>query len=715
LLVLALILLPGTILLAAEPAGDQGNNAANTNSNSNPKLRPDEIRLRIVSNRAQIKKLQADMDELQKIKVSVEPLVLPPEPKYPPKPVKKDTASKLKMGEFEDEQSFAKRVEAAKASDEKEFHFEEVSYGLQVDGIKQEYDANVKTLKEAHAKRLAAEEERVAKAKENLPETRARIEKDIAALKSQIAADERELASMGQASPVTPDARQYPASSPSAPEAQFRIAAYSALPRFHRQSMAFENVRVECRGTRFLVDTSEFDLVFNDITVRVKFDTLKGAEEFKTLSETGKLYCFIVLNKKNLAAESKYASPSWLSVWSETYHTPDGSFLFESDTWARVAQRKRPLTALPGNGNAEPEEQAVPKAAENSSGMEDTADAKDEKAKDTEAAPENDVRIVEASDSTSPIRIYFGDVDQPIQGIRVTVQGQITISRGQEMAVTDPEPMDELDMPSMQSHTQSVSNNINILGANAGERRTLSVGGVLYPFRWCPPGSFRMGAGKNSYDVKLTKGFWILETEVTQEMYRTVTNSNPSNFRSDKLPVEFVTWGNCLDFCEKLSTKAGLVEVQFSIPTEAQWEYACRAGTSSDFSFGNDVNLLCQFGNYCDKSNTDKWNWRDNVNSDGHDKTAPVASYKPNPWGIYDMHGNVWEWCSSRYGTYPREPAIDPEGPTTGTFRIFRGGSWSIEAIYCRSAVRFGFTPDFRRDDIGFRISLVPNVAPEEK
>lgn len=213
----------------------------------------------------------------------------------------------------------------------------------------------------------------------------------------------------------------------------------------------------------------------------------------------------------------------------------------------------------------------------------------------------------------------------------------------------------------------------------AGERMVLTIKEVEYAFRWCPPGAFKMGSpqGENGrgtdealHQVKLTRGFWMLETEVTQEMWESVTGTNPSNNLKDaKRPVEGIGWELCQDFIGKLN------EIQeepkgyrFSMPTEAQWEYACRAGTTTPYPF-EDMEAFSHYRSIVD-----------------------VGSLPPNAWGLHDMNGNVAEWCSDWYGDYPVTSVIDPQGPSKGTRRVFRGANsipgYSNQGYCCRSAKR---------------------------
>ena len=207
---------------------------------------------------------------------------------------------------------------------------------------------------------------------------------------------------------------------------------------------------------------------------------------------------------------------------------------------------------------------------------------------------------------------------------------------------------------------------------------------VEYAFRWCPAGEFTMGSGSDAHQVKLTQGFWMLETQVTQKMWQSVMGGNPSYFTGDKLPVECVSWNDCQEFCKKLRAKG----LNVQLPTEAQWEYACRAGTTGDYA-GN----LDEMAWYVENSSS---------------KTQDVGLKKPNEWGLYDMYGNVWEWCYDWYGSYPNGTVTDPTGPTSGSYRVNRGGGWIFVAEGCRSASRGNDSPDFRDFSLGFRLVWVP-------
>ncbi len=201
---------------------------------------------------------------------------------------------------------------------------------------------------------------------------------------------------------------------------------------------------------------------------------------------------------------------------------------------------------------------------------------------------------------------------------------------------------------------------LSVPGAKAGERKTYTVNGVEFAFRWCPAGTFMMGSPTSEegrYDdekqhrVTLTKGFWMMEMEVTQKQWKAVMENNPSNFKGDDLPVECVSWNDCQEFCRKCSA----LGLPVLLPTEAQWEYACRAGSTDAYA-----------GNLDDMA----WYYKNSGS-----KTHPVGTKNPNAWGLYDMHGNVWEWCQDWKGDYPKGSVTDPTGPANGSLRVSRSGT----------------------------------------
>ena len=255
-------------------------------------------------------------------------------------------------------------------------------------------------------------------------------------------------------------------------------------------------------------------------------------------------------------------------------------------------------------------------------------------------------------------------------------------------------------------------------GQEPGELRELTISGVDYRFRWAPPGSFVMGSPETEFqrgndeaphDVTLTQGFWILETEITQLMWRSIMGDFTGEFKGANLPVESVSWNDCQSFVASLN-EGGFAPAgyRFALPTEAQWEYACRAGTTTPFFWGDSLNG--------DRANCDgRRAYGTEEEGEYLKKTALVGSYAANPWGIFDMHGNVAEWCEDWYGyDYPSDAATEPLGPESGPYRVARGGSWNYDARFCRSAYRDGEAADKRSAAVGFRVVLLPHDAQLE-
>jgi len=229
--------------------------------------------------------------------------------------------------------------------------------------------------------------------------------------------------------------------------------------------------------------------------------------------------------------------------------------------------------------------------------------------------------------------------------------------------------------------------------------------GVKLEMVLLPSGEFMMGSldseksadkdEKPQHKVRITKPFYLGRQLVTQEQWEAVMDNNPSQIKAPKNPVENVSWDDCQRFLEKLNAKTGMQRGKFVLPTEAQWEYACRAGSATRYCFGDEELALGEYAWYgANSGNT----------------THPVGEKKPNAWGLHDMHGNVWEWCQDWYNVryYANTPTDDPTGPATGSNRVFRGGGWGDDAGGCRSADRYAYEPGGRGCYLGFRVSLVP-------
>ena len=240
----------------------------------------------------------------------------------------------------------------------------------------------------------------------------------------------------------------------------------------------------------------------------------------------------------------------------------------------------------------------------------------------------------------------------------------------------------------------------------AGQRFEVPIDNFAIPVRWVPGGQFAMGsrAGEPGrlddevqHQVLIRNGFLVCETECTQEIWVAMMTNNPSHFKGGSLPVEQVSWDSAVEFCRKLTDyhiAEGLIPsgVSWRLPTEAEWEYVCRAGSPRDFP--GDINLM---------------GWT--LENAGY-KTHPVGLKKPNEWGISDMNGNVWEWCLDWYNNYPRDTSVDPLSQSVSMGRVFRGGGWYLDRRYGRSASRRWSAPNLKYSYVGFRPVLAFSVTP---
>jgi formylglycine-generating enzyme required for sulfatase activity len=222
---------------------------------------------------------------------------------------------------------------------------------------------------------------------------------------------------------------------------------------------------------------------------------------------------------------------------------------------------------------------------------------------------------------------------------------------------------------------------------------------------WVNPGEFQMGSPTNEpnrnndetpHTVRISKPYWLGKYEVTQAQWSAVMGGRPSFFRGVNHPVDNVSWHDAMAFCEKLTKQehsAGRLPAgyHYTLPTEAEWEYACRAGTTGEFA-----------------GTLEETAWYDSRFG-----THRVGEKEPNRWGFYDMHGNVWEWCRDWYGSYPADSVSDPVGPRSGSQRINRGGGWDYVDHFCRSAARFKDKPFSRDRSLGFRLAL-SSIMDEE-
>lgn len=287
------------------------------------------------------------------------------------------------------------------------------------------------------------------------------------------------------------------------------------------------------------------------------------------------------------------------------------------------------------------------------------------------------------------------DLGLPLPAVYKDQFARIFVGRARELApsqfgIEPPVPVE----PETALPVRAVSLDEKTISLDLGKNVTLKLTLIS-------PGKFLMGspadeAGRDEdegpqREVVISKPFYLGVHEVTQEQYAAVMEAKPSKFTDGAKPVESVSWDEAVEFCQRLSRRTNQA---VTLPTEAQWEYACRAGTKTRFSSGDDDRQLSTYARY----------------SQGADAgTAVVGAKKPSAWGLFDMHGNVWEWCADWYaGSYVNAPTQDPTGPALGQFRVLRGGSWGNTSDGCRCATRNKSLPDVRYNGIGFRVVVNP-------
>lgn len=239
--------------------------------------------------------------------------------------------------------------------------------------------------------------------------------------------------------------------------------------------------------------------------------------------------------------------------------------------------------------------------------------------------------------------------------------------------------------------------------------------GIGMKFAWIPPGDFLMGSPPEEkhrlgsevrHKVTLTRGFYMGVHLVTQEQWQEVMGKNPSQFTGEQnLPVDTVSWRNCQEFIKKLQEKEPDKRA-YRLPTEAEWEYACRAGTTTPFHVGDTISTS--------QANYDgSFAYGGGTRGINRGKTTPVGTFPANAWGLHDMHGNLWQWCQDIYGDYPKTDATDPQGADKGDVRVIRGGTWYFGPSFCRSASRDGCSAGISDRYYGFRLAFFPKTTTE--
>jgi formylglycine-generating enzyme required for sulfatase activity len=323
------------------------------------------------------------------------------------------------------------------------------------------------------------------------------------------------------------------------------------------------------------------------------------------------------------------------------------------------------------------------------------------------ALERENMRLAEVSDTLAEAEKTIERLSQEQKHTDAAMAELKQLRAEKEAMATASQPPSESQAAATENHTGTDEQAPSPQELLDGEVFTNSIGMKL---RLIPAGTFTMGDAtgfgnekpphRKPHRVTLTKPFYMGVHEVTNAQWKRVMWSVPSKWKDDDLPVEQVSLDDAVEFCRKLSAlpeerKAGRV---YRLPTEAEWEYACRAGTSTKFSFGDDEKLFGDYG------------WFD---GNPVKQTHPVGQKKPNAWGLHDMHGNVLEWCSDWYEIYADGEVTNPEGPSSGSTRVYRGGCWLSSALYCRSASRLWNLPSYRDDILGFRLALsLPGSNP---
>ena len=291
----------------------------------------------------------------------------------------------------------------------------------------------------------------------------------------------------------------------------------------------------------------------------------------------------------------------------------------------------------------------------------------------------------------APLYIDFSDYpEQRLEGGRTYVLILVGVNSGNA---------DKADQAESLSSSSAASNALSSDNKSSAFANVLpiTVNGITFNMIKVDGGTFTMGATPEqenphqfeepTHQVTLSS-YYIGETEVTQELWKAVMGNNPSNFKGDNLPVENVSWEDSQTFIGKLNDLTGK---RFRLPTEAEWEYAARGGKRSNHT------------QYSGSSNIDDVAW---YSGNSGSKTHPVKTKKPNEFGLYDMSGNVNEWCQDWYGSYSSNAQTNPTGPDSGSYRVFRGGTWSIFGWFCRSSFRGNSSPGYRGYGLGFRLAL---------
>ena len=302
------------------------------------------------------------------------------------------------------------------------------------------------------------------------------------------------------------------------------------------------------------------------------------------------------------------------------------------------------------------------------------------------------VRYIGYYDGGLPYFQWYDDAGKPKNGgLDAIFNGKVEILKASVIATNNPSP----SVQAMDFSKWSSAHGSDQYGSWAD----LVLNGITQRFRLIHPGTFIMGSppdekGRGDFEtphsVVITRGYWMADSDCTQALWLAMMGANPSYFKGDLIPVDSVSFDDCVQFLKVVNGRVQGLGAR--LPTEAEWEYACRAGTSTPYAGPNLNDLGWYYGN-------------------NHDKPHEVRMKLPNAWGLYDMHCDVSQWCQDWYGEYPTNSVSDPEGPLAGFLKVLRGGGWLSSQDECRSAFRHAAVPSMHSEQVGFRI-VIPSDQP---
>ncbi|MGB0599319.1 MAG: formylglycine-generating enzyme family protein, partial [Rubripirellula sp.] len=309
----------------------------------------------------------------------------------------------------------------------------------------------------------------------------------------------------------------------------------------------------------------------------------------------------------------------------------------------------------------------------------------------SEEGPVQAIQLPEKTGLVQPVEGIPESLDELLSGFELSEIESPPFEQGQQT----PTPDESVLVPGKTDSTAPLNAQTESSSRHAwAERMGVPfeiINSIGMQFKPIPAGVLKRMVGEETWDISITKPYEIGIYEVTQAQYVEVMGLNPSGFNGSGRPVDQVSWVDASEFCRRLSrfSEEKMAGFRYRLPTEAEWEYACRAGTATRYSFG------------ASDSRANRYGWS---KANSNNQTHEIGLKQPNPWGLYDMHGNVWEWCQDWHGEYSRSDVTDPKGPAEGSLRVVRGGSWFNPIGFSQSASRGRSKPDRRVNNHGFRV-----------